>query len=243
MNALLTVVGVTGETGDNVVLHVVMGSTHAHALAPIPLRQVVGHNVPETAKKHGLAKTDHAMLMEGGVVGQTTASVVKPAVRERNINIVRAPIHHRQVTERTVTENRGRERNVERPHAKLMEVGVTGQITVNATRPVAGGGNINIVRVPIHPPQMAEKTVEEKRGRARNVNWLRAEEIKRKGILLDLTYNDLQDEQGFISRSTFFLFLGLLSVYKVAHREILKYRIIFVLIPDETGILAFSLVI
>ena len=55
-------VGVTGETGDNVVLHVVMGSTHAHALAPIPLRQVVEHNVPETAKKHGLAKTDHAMV-------------------------------------------------------------------------------------------------------------------------------------------------------------------------------------
>ena len=52
---------------------------------------------------------------------------------------------------------------------------MTGQITVNATRPVAGGRNINIVRVPIHPPQMAEKTVEEKRGRARNVNWLRAE--------------------------------------------------------------------
>lgn len=55
-------VGVTGETGDNAALHAVMGSTHARALAPIPLRQVVGHSVQETAKKHGLAIMDLAMV-------------------------------------------------------------------------------------------------------------------------------------------------------------------------------------
>ena len=50
----------TGETGDNAALHA--GSRHAGALAPIPLRQVVGHSVQETAKKHGLAIMDLAMV-------------------------------------------------------------------------------------------------------------------------------------------------------------------------------------
>ena len=52
---------------------------------------------------------------------------------------------------------------------------MNGQITVSATRLVARGRDINIVHAPIHPPQKAERTVEEKRGRERNVKWLRAE--------------------------------------------------------------------
>lgn len=108
----------TGETGDNAALHAVMGSTHARALAPIPLRQVVGHSVQETAKKHGLAIMGLAMLTEGGVTGQTMVSVARAAARGKNINIERAPIHPSQATERTVTGGRGRERNVERLHAK-----------------------------------------------------------------------------------------------------------------------------
>ena len=55
-----------------------------------------------------------------------------------------------------------------------MEVGVNGQITASATRLVARGKDINIVLAPIHPPQKTERTVEEKRGRERNVKWLRA---------------------------------------------------------------------
>ena len=56
-----------------------------------------------------------------------------------------------------------------------MEVGVNGQITASATRLVAWGRDINIVLAPIHPPQKTERTVEEKRGRERNVKGLRAE--------------------------------------------------------------------
>ena len=56
-----------------------------------------------------------------------------------------------------------------------MEVGVNGQITASATRLVARGRDTNIVLAPIHPPQKTERTVEEKRGRERNVKWLRAE--------------------------------------------------------------------
>lgn len=108
----------TGETGDNAALHAVMGSTHARALVPIPLRQVVGHSVQETAKKHGLAIMDLAMLTEGGVTGQTMVSVARAAARGKNINIERAPIHPSQATERTVTGGRGRKKNVERLHAK-----------------------------------------------------------------------------------------------------------------------------
>ena len=52
---------------------------------------------------------------------------------------------------------------------------MNGQITASATRLVARGRDINIVLAPIHPPQKTERTVEEKRGRERNVKWLRAE--------------------------------------------------------------------
>lgn len=65
---------------------------------------------------------------------------------------------------------------------------MNGQITASATRLVARGRDINIVHAPIHPPQKAERTVEEKRGGERNVKWLRAEEIERKGNPLDLRY-------------------------------------------------------
>ena len=52
---------------------------------------------------------------------------------------------------------------------------MNGQITASATRLVARGRDTNIVLAPIHPPQKTERTVEEKRGRERNVKWLRAE--------------------------------------------------------------------
>lgn len=70
---------------------------------------------------------------------------------------------------------------------------MNGQITASATRLVARGRDINIVHALIHPPQKAERTVEEKRGRERNVKWLRAEEIERKGNPLDLRYTSERD--------------------------------------------------
>ena len=57
-----TVVGVTGETGDNAALHVGVEPKNAHETVQIPLRQVVGHSVQETAKKHGLAIMELAMV-------------------------------------------------------------------------------------------------------------------------------------------------------------------------------------
>ena len=56
----------------------------------------------------------------------------------------------------------------------MTEGGVTGQTIVSVARAAARGKNINIERAPIHPRQARERTVEEKRGRERNVNWVRA---------------------------------------------------------------------
>ena len=52
----------TGETGDNAALHVGVEPKNAHEPVQIPLRQVVGHSVQETAKKHGLAIMELAMV-------------------------------------------------------------------------------------------------------------------------------------------------------------------------------------
>ena len=44
-------------------------------------------------------------LMVAGVSGQSTESVARPAVKERNIKPVHAPTHHLPEAERTVREN------------------------------------------------------------------------------------------------------------------------------------------
>ena len=58
------VVGVTGMTGDNVVLIVEMDSKNAHAPAPILLRPVVGSNVQDLPKRQEPVITDHAQVQD-----------------------------------------------------------------------------------------------------------------------------------------------------------------------------------
>ena len=54
--------GAASDLGDNAALHVGVEPKNAHEPVQIPLRQVVGHSVQETAKKHGLAIMELAMV-------------------------------------------------------------------------------------------------------------------------------------------------------------------------------------
>ena len=54
--------GATSEHGDNAVLSVEVEHKNAREPAPIPLRQVVEHNVQDPAKKHRRVTLIHALV-------------------------------------------------------------------------------------------------------------------------------------------------------------------------------------